>query len=147
MGALTKALMSLISWKQVVHFAENYEYTSSENMTAAVPVDAVVKQILMTLGDAEFAYAPPPITQRQIAQMDALFAQNQALAKIMILAHKHLYQKENEHHLVARAQHRIHQKILQIGEELLVPRGIIKTSEQVFDFPIDRLIDILEGIS
>jgi len=119
-------------WQEIIAFARNYEHTSSENMTAIVPTDTVLQQLLMTLGNETFEYNPIPLTPRQISQMDLLFAQNPDLARIMIMTHRHLYQKENEHHIIARAQHKIHQELLRLGQSL-VERGQLKTPEQVFE--------------
>jgi hypothetical protein len=69
--------------------------------------------------------------------MDLLFAQNPDLGRTMVLAHRHLYQKENEHHVVARAQHKIHEQMLVLGQKL-TDKGLLKTPEQIFDLPIEE---------
>jgi len=131
-------------WQEIVSFAERYEHTSSENLIAPVPIDFVLKQLLLTLNDPEFHSEPLPLTPLEIAKMDLLFAQDPDLARTMALAHYHLYQKENEHHQVALAQHQITRELMKLGERL-VASGLIKTPEEVFDYSMEELAIILEG--
>lgn len=130
-------------WRQIVAFAQDYEHEAAENMAAEISVDTVLKQLLMTLGDKSFNNTSPALTPHQVAQMDLLFAKNKDLCRIMVLAHRHLYQKENEHHIVAHAQHIIHQKLLALGQTL-VEQGILKNPEQIFDFSIEEIAHMVE---
>jgi len=130
-------------WEEIASFAFNYEHISSENMTAPVPTDFVLKQLLMTIGDTEFDYEPAPLTQLEIAKMDLLFASNKDLARTMVLAHRHLYQKENEHHQISRAQHLVHQELVRLGERL-ASAGKLPNPAAVFDYSMDALADMLE---
>lgn len=131
-------------WQEIVLFSERYEHTSSENLIAPIPTDFVLKQLLITLGDVEYDFEPMPLTALEIAKMDMLFATNKDLARTMILAHRHLYQKENEHHQIALAQHRIHRELLRLGEKL-VESGRMQTAEEVFHYSMETLARIVEN--
>ncbi len=133
------------TWQRIADFARSYEHTSSENMVSPVPYDTVLEQLLMTLGDEAFEPAPIALKPHEIAKMDLLFAQNPDLARTMALAHRHLYQKENEHHVVARAQHQIHEKLLQFGQRLAL-RGLLTSPEQVFELPIEEVAKMAESV-
>ncbi len=133
------------TWQRIADFARSYEHTSSENMVSSVPYDTVLEQLLMTLGDAEHEPASATLTPQQIAKMDLLFAQNPELRRTMVLAHRHLYQKENEHHIVARAQHQIHEKLQQYGE-MLVVRGLLRSPEEVFNLQIEEVAKMAESV-
>ncbi len=127
-------------WREILRFSKDYEHITSDNMIELPATDAVLKQLLMTLEDKEFAFELPSLTPQQIAQMDFLFAQNPDLGRIMILAHKHIYQKENEHHIVTRAQFKIREKMLQYGQ-ILVEEGFLAKAEDIFDGAIGKAID------
>lgn len=131
-------------WHEVVSFADRYEHTSSESLTSPIPTDFVLKQLLMTLGDSEDDYEPAPLTPIEIAKMDLLFANNKDLARTMILAHRHLYQKENEHHQIAHAQHLIYEQLLLLGARL-VKNGRIQMAEEVFNYSMEELATIVEA--
>jgi phosphohistidine swiveling domain-containing protein len=132
-------------WQRIADFARSYEHASAEIMIAPVPYDTVLEQILMTLGDEEFEPQALTLTPQQIAKMDLLFAQNPDLARTMALAHRHLYQKENEHHIIARAQHQIQEKLLQLGQSL-VDRGLLKSPDEVFTLPIEEVAKLAESV-
>ena len=74
--------------------------------------------------------------------MDALFAKDKRLARIMILAHRHLYQKENEHHLIFRSQTFIREKLEALGEQL-VAEGRLNTVEEIFNYTCDEIIELV----
>ena len=130
-------------WQEIIDFAQNYEHTpSEEDLMASVPLDHVIQQLVMTLGEEEVADRFTPLTGQQIFLMDTLFAQHPDLARTMILAHRHLYQKENEHHLITRSHHRIRQVLLQYGKTL-VEKGILTDPVQLFDHTIEEILSFL----
>jgi len=128
-------------WQKIIHFASLYEHIASEDFRTPIPIDTVIKQLLITLDDQELNFEPAKLSMKQIVQMDTLFAKNKELARIMILAHQHLFQKENEHHWIAHAQHQIHAAMLKFGQKL-VQEGKLMTASEVFDHDIDQLIQM-----
>jgi phosphohistidine swiveling domain-containing protein len=130
-------------WQEITVFAESYEHAAAEDMTAPVPTDVALQQLLLTLGDEAPDDTPASLTVQQLLQMDLLFARDTELARTMALAHQHLYQKENEHHIVARAQHQIRQGLLQLGQAL-VAQGALTDPERIFEYTIEEVIRFVE---
>lgn len=129
-------------WQEINAFAGDYEHVPAEDIRMAVPIDLVLSQLLEPI-EEEVEQEHHKLTSKQVMQMDAVFAQDERLAGIMILSHQHLYQKENEHHCIARIHHRIKEGLLLLGQQL-TQQGVLAAPEHVFDHDIDTLIELSE---
>ncbi len=129
-------------WQEIVIFATSYEHVDSEDIRTPIPLCTVLHQLLRSIGKDHTATAPLPLTSDQIKHMDELFQQDQKLARIMILAHRHLYQKEKEHHWIYKSQAIMRQKLEALGQQF-VEKGIIKTKEEIFNLSCDEIISKL----
>lgn len=129
-------------WEEILLYASKYEHVLSDDLMQKLPIDTVVAQLLTSLDyEGELGEESFKLTHAQVAYMDSLFSRDSELATIMSLAHKHLYQKENEHHLIAQANYKIRDGLIQLGMRL-VEKGILKDKEEVFSFTLDELVHL-----
>lgn len=130
-------------WQEIVLFASNYEHIDSENLRTEVPVTIALRQLLDFVENDDFVdFIHFELSSDQIAQMDVLFERDQELARIMILSHRHVFQKEKEHHWISKAQFLIRKGLIALGQQF-VEGNILTNHEEIFNYQIDEIINKL----
>ncbi len=130
-------------WQEIILFASSYEHIDSEDLRTEIPLTTTLRQLLNSVGNNDSVnFEHHKLRSDQIAEMDALFERDHELARIMILAHRHLYQKEKEHHWISKAQFLMREGLTALGQQF-VEDAILTNKEEIFNYSIVEIIKLI----